>query len=176
MRKLLFLLFTLPLAALTGCLGDNTVSYSDWRKDNTAFYAAAAEKLDDDGQPYYERLTPEWAPEMTLLVRRHRTSPADAMRPMDNSLVNVVYEGKLVDDTVFDNSFSNTDSIYQTRPLNNVAGFWATLTTMAENDSVTVIMPSTAGYGEYGNGSVPPYSTLVFDIKLKKIVAWDAPE
>lgn len=176
MRKLLFTFLTLPLVALTGCLGDDSVSYSDWRAENNAFYLEAAEKLDENGEPYYEKLTPDWAPGLTMLVHRHRQAPANAMRPMDNSLVNVVYKGKLIDDTVFDDSFSLTDSVYQTRPLNNVAGFWATLTTMAENDSVTVIIPSTAGYGEYANGSIPPYSTLIFELKLKRIVAWDAPE
>lgn len=182
MRKILFptaiaSLLLSPMM-LTSCLNDDDSTekdYSEWRKENVAFYNECAEQLDDNGQPYYDKLTLDIASGLTILIHRYNQSPASAMRPMDNSLVNVKYEGKLCDGTVFDSSYSKKDSVYQCRPLDNIAGFWGALTTMAEGDSVTVVIPAAAAYASSSSGDVKPYSTLVFDLKLKKIVSWDSP-
>lgn len=182
MRKILF-----PIAAaslllapqiLTSCLDDNdstSKNYSEWRQVNTAFFQQCLDSVDDDGQPYFERLNPDFATGLTVLVRRHNASPAGAMRPMDNSVCNVVYQGRLYDDTVFDSSYSKADSVYQCVPMDNVSGFWAVLTTMAEGDSVTAVLPASAAYDDKSSGDIKPYSTLVFEMKLKKIVSWDSP-
>lgn len=181
MRKRLF-----PIAAaiavlspvFVSCLDENdkvAKDYSEWRKENNAFFQECLDKTDADGQPYYERLSPAWAPGMTILVKRHNAATPDAMRPMDNSLCAVKYQGRLYTDSVFDSSFNRTDSIYTCRPMDNITGFWAVLTTMAEGDSVTAIIPSTAAYGASSSGAISPYSTLIFELKLKKILSWDSP-
>lgn len=181
MRKRFFPILAVALLILTqtlaSCLDDkdNSTDYTEWRQANETFFEQMAAKKDENGQPYYEQYSPDWAKGVTLLIRRHRQAPPEAMRPMDNSLCNVVYQGKLYNGTVFDSSFAKTDSVYQCKPCNMITGFWATMTTMAEGDSVTVIIPSNAAYGENGISGINPYSTLVFELKLKKIVSWDSP-
>lgn len=174
-----FLLLVIPLLNLTSCIEDeDTGEIKKWRKENRAYYDGLAESVDENGQLEYTRYVPDWATGITILIKQHTPIQPDGIKPMDNSLVDVVYEGKLYDGTVFDNSYSQTaygDSIYRTRPMSNVPGFWAALTTMSPGDSITAVLPSEAGYGGNYSGSIKPYSTLVFEIKLKRIVAWDSP-
>lgn len=172
----------LLMPALSSCLKDKDDGLDTWKSDNDKYFVAQMDTTDAAGQLYYERYTPVWQPGITLLIRWHKR-PADyatRMKPMDNSLVNIKYEGRLYNGTVFNNSYSSTtygDSIYRCRPSALVPGFWAALTQMVPGDSVTVVIPSQAGYGASGHGSsIKPYSALTFDIKLKDIVAWDSPQ
>ncbi len=50
---------------------------------------------------------------------------------------------------------------------------WIATTNMLPGDSVTAIIPYTSGYGISGSNSVLPYSTLIFQIKLDKILSYD---
>ena len=40
---------------------------------------------------------------------------------------------------------------------------------MHEGGEATLIIPSSLGYGSSGAGSIPPYSTLIFEVKLINI-------
>ena len=96
---------------------------------------------------------------------------------MDNSTVDVIYECKYVNGTVLDTSYRNTtygDSIYRCKPSDNIVGFWAMLTNMHVGDSVTCVIPMNAAYG-VSSTSVMPYSTLVYNMKLKAIHSYELP-
>ncbi len=74
------------------------------------------------------------------------------------------------------NSYSTTtygDSIYQSRPNNNIVGMWAALTSMHVGDSVTMVIPAKSGYGASAVGSIKPYSALIYHVKMKSIPAYD---
>ena len=49
------------------------------------------------------------------------------------------------------------------------------LTNMVEGDSCEVIIPAYAGYGEQDRTNIPPYSALIFGIKLVDIPAYEKP-
>lgn len=180
MRKILYpiALFLLAIVCqtLTSCLDNETdIDYNSWRKANDAFFAEKAAETDADGNPIYEQYSPGWSPGITLLIKRHTKSKPGAMKPMDNSLCDVVYRGQLYNQVAFDSSYNKQDSLYRCRPMDNITGFWAALTTMTEGDSITVIIPATAAYGKAGSTGIAPYSVLIFDLKLKKIASWDSP-
>lgn len=168
------------LVSLTSCLKDDEVDYTEWEQANTRF-VAEHEAMTENGAPIYTRLTPSWAPAAFTLVKweNDRSLTAKNLKPMDNSLVNVQYALDDIYGNRIADSYSSTasygDSIYQTRPLDNILGFWHTLTEMRVGDEVTCIIPATAGYGNVQNGSIPPYSTLVYKIKLVSIPRYEVP-
>ena len=76
------------------------------------------------------------------------------------------YEGRLVSGKVFDSSYErNQPAEFE---LNQVIPGWTEgLQLMSEGAKFRFYIPYLLGYGEQGAGpSIPPYSTLVFDVEL----------
>ena len=94
---------------------------------------------------------------------------------MDNSTVAITYELFNIDGKKISDSFANPDRLYISKPSQNIIGVWAALTNMNVGDSVTMVIPSAAGYGESNRTDIPPYSTLVYNIKMKAITAYEMP-
>lgn len=167
-------------AALTGCFNDpesTAEKYREWKEKNEAYVAEQELLTNPDGTPYYRKIVPSWAPDAYALVHWYN-DPAlteNNLSPMDNSTVSITYELFDIEDKRLSDSFSSTDSLYTSRPSQNIVGVWAPLTHMHVGDSVRIIIPYQAGYGEIGNGTINPYSTLVYNIKLKKINAYEIP-
>lgn len=168
------------LTLLSSCLKDEVVDYTEWEKANTNFVVEKG-ALTENGQAVYTRLAPSWAPAAFTLVKweNDRSLTAKNLQPMDNSLVRVKYALDDIYGNRIADSYSATasygDSIYQTRPLDNIVGFWNTLTEMRVGDKVTCIIPAAAGYGNVQTGSIPPYSTLVYSIELVSIPNYEVP-
>lgn len=76
------------------------------------------------------------------------------------------YEGRLVSDKVFDSSYERNQPAEF--GLNQVIPGWTEgLQLMSEGAKFRFYIPYLLGYGEQGAGpSIPPYSTLVFDVEL----------
>lgn len=169
----------LPLLA-TSCLSsdDDNNDYTQWNEKNNAWVAEQEQKTNEDGTPYYKRIVPVWAPGTYVLMHWHKRAAEETrVVPMSNSTVDVKYEGKLLDGTVFDSSYTNVqygDSIARFKPSSTVAGFHTALVNMAPGDSVTIVIPSNGAYGVSGTGSVKPYSALEFDVMMKSIVYFEA--
>lgn len=90
-------------------------------------------------------------------------------QPAANSIVTVHYKGQLVDGKVFDSSIERGKPIEF--PLNRVIPGWTEgLQLMKEGGKATLYIPSQLGYGEQGiPGTIPPNSTLIFDVELIKV-------
>lgn len=167
----------LLLPAVSACIKDDEKDYSEWKKRNEAFVDECRSAVTPDGKPEYESYSPVWLGSSQFVLIKYHTRPvgyADSIHPMDNSTVDIKYQGMLMDSTVFDNSYNRTadgDSIYRCRPNAMIPGFWATLTHLVPGDSVTVVIPARLGYGVSGTTGIPPYSALIFDIKMKRIVS-----
>lgn len=76
------------------------------------------------------------------------------------------YEGRLVSGKVFDSSYERNQPAEF--GLNQVIPGWTEgLQLMSEGSKFRFYIPYLLGYGEQGAGpSIPPYSTLVFDVEL----------
>lgn len=76
------------------------------------------------------------------------------------------YEGRLVSGKVFDSSYERSQPAEF--GLNQVIPGWTEgLQLMSEGAKFRFYIPYLLGYGEQGAGpSIPPYSTLVFDVEL----------
>lgn len=170
--------FLLPLSllGLSACMGDDDYTdYAEWRTENLDYITAAeAEML--GGQKRYEKVVPKWDPATFVLMQWHeRGVNSDDLTPLDNSTISIKYLLRDVRGDTLDSSYSQPDSLYKCKPCEMITGFWAATTTMHPGDSVTAVVPYTSGYGISGSGSVLPYSTLIFEIKLDEIVSYDKP-
>jgi peptidylprolyl isomerase/FKBP-type peptidyl-prolyl cis-trans isomerase FklB len=94
-----------------------------------------------------------------------KSGPSGAATPDRNDLVRVDYEGALTDGTVFDSSFSRGQP-YVTTAEQVVPGWTEALQRMKVGDEWMLYVPPALGYGERGQGDIPPNSVLVFRIKL----------
>ena len=97
-----------------------------------------------------------------------QSGPAGGVSPDRNDLVKVDYEGKLVDTTVFDSSFARGAPAIFT-PEEVVKGWTEALQRMKVGDEWLLYVPPALGYGERGQGEIPPNAVLVFRIKLQDI-------
>lgn len=73
------------------------------------------------------------------------------------------------------NQKMNGDSIYRCLPSNQVLGFAVALTNMHIGDSVQLIIPYNAGYGNNKRANMKPYTTLIYELKLVDIPAYETP-
>lgn len=87
----------------------------------------------------------------------------------DSTEVEVHYEGKLIDGTVFDSSYKRGKSA-TFKPTQVIKGWTEALTMMPEGSKWTLYIPSSLGYGERGSGqTIPGNSTLIFDVEVIKV-------
>ncbi|MDE7421816.1 MAG: FKBP-type peptidyl-prolyl cis-trans isomerase [Muribaculaceae bacterium] len=161
---------------VTSCLGndDKSYDYTDWIYQNET-YMTRMEDTVANGKKVYEKISPVWAPGVYILAQWHndRSLTASKLVPMDNSTCEVVYEGYYVNGTLLDASYNHSsDSIYSCKPNQMIVGFWTMLTNMHVGDSVTCVIPTTAAYGA-SSTRVVPYSTLIYNLKLKAISAYE---
>ncbi len=90
--------------------------------------------------------------------------------PKATDMVVVHYIGTLLDGTKFDSSVDRGEPA--TFPLNQVIPGWTEgIQLMAKGGKAKLVIPSAIGYGPQGNGPIPPYSALVFDVELIDIKA-----
>ncbi len=93
---------------------------------------------------------------------------AGTEHPLATSTVKVDYEGTLIDGTVFDSSIQRGEPIEFA--LNRVIPGWTEgVQLMNEGDIFKLYIPSELGYGAQPAGTIPPHSTLIFEVRLLEI-------
>ena len=90
--------------------------------------------------------------------------------PTVSDKVQVNYEGRLIDGTVFDASARHGDKPAEFRPTQVIKGWTEALTMMPVGSKWQLYIPSELAYGKRETGQIKPYSTLVFDVELVGIV------
>ena len=125
--------------------------YGDWKKQCEDYMAEVAKKegIKELGDGiYYEVLT-----EGTGAI------------PADTNLVSVNYEGKLLNDTIFDSSYQRGEPA-KFRCNQVIPGWIKALTNMPVGSTWMVYIPQEQAYGEREAGKILPYSCLIFKIEL----------
>ncbi|QYN46618.1 FKBP-type peptidyl-prolyl cis-trans isomerase [Gilliamella sp. ESL0405] len=90
--------------------------------------------------------------------------------PKATDRVQVHYTGQLIDGTVFDSSVQRGQPAEF--PVNGVIQGWVeALQLMPEGSKWRLYIPQELAYGAQGAGaSIAPYSTLIFDVELLKVL------
>ena len=89
-------------------------------------------------------------------------------KPTPTDTVEVHYEGKLTDGTVFDSSISRGQPA-SFRLDQVIAGWTEGLQLMSVGSKYRFVIPAALAYGEMGAGTIPPNAVLVFDVELLKV-------
>jgi FKBP-type peptidyl-prolyl cis-trans isomerase len=93
------------------------------------------------------------------------SGPVSGNSPRPADEIKVMYEGKLLDGTMFDSSFQRGAPI--TAPLHNLIPGWTdALTKMRPGDEWEVWTPPSRAYGDEAKGPIPANSVLDFRIQL----------
>ncbi len=128
--------------------------YGPWKQENEEYMAKIAKqeglsKLDNG--VYYEVI-----------------EEGKGEIPADTSRVKVNYEGRLINDTIFDSSYKRNEPT--TFRCNQVIPGWTNaLTHMPVGSKWKVYIPQDQAYGDREAGQIKPFSTLVFTIELLSI-------
>lgn len=86
-------------------------------------------------------------------------------KPTASDIVKVHYHGTLIDGNVFDSSINRGEPI--TFGLNQVIAGWTEgVQLMPVGSKFRFYIPQELGYGSQSVGSIPPYSTLIFEVEL----------
>lgn len=130
-------------------------TYGPWKQENEEYMTKIAKKAGInklDNGVYYEVI-----------------EEGKGEIPADTSRVKVHYDGRLINDTVFDSSIQRNEPT--TFRCNQVIPGWTNaLTHMPVGSKWKVYIPAEQGYGDRKAGPViKPFSTLVFTIELLSI-------
>ncbi len=95
------------------------------------------------------------------------TVPGNSQKPDLNSQVTVHYKGYLIDDSVFESSYSGSAPTF---PLSGVIAGWREgLQLFGKGGKGTLFIPSKLAYGNTAMPGIPTNSVLIFDIHLINI-------
>ncbi|MFH7563718.1 FKBP-type peptidyl-prolyl cis-trans isomerase [Oceanimonas smirnovii] len=124
------------------------------KEEEAAFLAANAERTEvqqTESGLQYEVLT-----------------AGDGAKPAETDTVRVHYHGTFTDGSVFDSSVLRGEPAQF--PVNGVIKGWVeALQLMPVGSKWKLFVPHHLAYGEQGAGSIPPCSTLVFEVELLEI-------
>lgn len=127
--------------------------YGKNRRDGQAFLAANAKK---EGV-----VTLPSGLQYKVLVEGNGVKPASKTEN-----VTVKYEGKLIDGTIFDSSYTRDPQTTDFKPSQVIKGWTEALMLMSVGSTYELYIPYDLAYGEREAGQIPPYSTLIFKVEL----------
>lgn len=185
MKKLLWILTFGFLGAAVGACGDddnsiNLDKYQDWKEQNEAWLEQMEAKKNPDGSPYFEKVVPAWNPGAYILMHyfNDRAQTADNLSPLYTSTVDVRYIGYDCNDEPFDSS--SIDNSYGRLGIRRFAvngliqGWSIALMDMHVGDTAEIIIPYEIAYGTSSSGTLAPYSSLRFNLRLDDIYKYEA--
>lgn len=108
------------------------------------------------------------------LQYKELTSGDGAVPKLDDT-VKVHYRGRLIDGTEFDSSYQRGEPAVF--PVSNLIPGWIeALQLMNVGDVWELYVPADLAYGPGGTSTIPPYSTLVFEMDLQEIIVEETGE
>ena len=92
-------------------------------------------------------------------------------KPLKDQTVEVKYEGKMIDGTVFDSSYKRNPPTSKFRCDQVIKGWTEALQLMPVGSKWELYIPQELAYGERQAGQIKPFSALIFTVELMGIEA-----
>lgn len=185
MKKILWLLAALiAVPFLPACNSDDDDvdlnSYKKWKQQNEDWVMQMQAKKNPDGTPYYQTVIPSWNPKAFVLMHyfNDRAETAGNLSPLYTSTVDVRYIGYNCQDEPFDSS--SVETAYGKPGVrrflcNQVIQGWSiALMDMHVGDTAEIIIPYEIAYNTTYTGTILPYSSLRFNVRLEDIYRYEA--
>lgn len=147
-------------------LTDRSRESEEKRREEVKAIAKDSRKKGEDGVRDAMKRDKELKKSASGLVYKI-TKPGNNVKASEEDAVEIYYKGSLIDGKVFDESKEKT----VTFPLNGVIpGIKEGLQLLGEGGEATLYIPDNLGYGEYDIPGIPAGSTLVFDVRVVKVI------
>lgn len=148
--------------------------YAGWREQNEKFFERQRDSLDADGNFFYQSVRPSWNPAAEVLIHyfTDRDETAANLQPMLTSTVDIIYYARQSNGEPADSSYLQTEygrAVARFEIRKTIKGVAIALMEMHAGDSVQVVVPYTLAYGASTSTSFPPFTTLVFNMRLVDI-------
>ena len=157
--------------------------YTDWEVRNQAYIDSIAEVAKNNPSEWKVirsyKLPSSFTGVNDNIYCKVLEEGTGGISPIFTDVVSVHYRGRLIplydgSEFVFDQSFQGSLNPDVALPvqfaLNAVVTGWTTaLQQMKVGDRWEIYIPADLAYGDYGQSSIPEYSTLIFDITLVDI-------
>jgi FKBP-type peptidyl-prolyl cis-trans isomerase len=114
--------------------------------------------------------TPDSADESDAELQITDTKVGDGEKAVRGSKVTVHYRGTFPDGTLFDSSLTREPLTFKLGARQVIRGWDFGILGMRVGGKRRLVVPPNLGYGERIHGSIPPGSTLVFDVELKQVM------
>lgn len=184
MKKYLFLLMTLIAFVATSCKENDGVTneYDNWQERNQEYFKSVYANA-NSGKAGWKILN-KWSKNDSIIAKPYDQIVIEVLNegkgtecPLYTDSVRIHYEGRLMptslnpEGLVFDCSWTGKYNPNSMVPYKSVAsafidGFTTALMHMHVGDRWRVYIPQQLGYGSSASGSIPAYSTLIFDLTL----------
>ena len=121
----------------------------------------------DDREAYLKKMGIPIDTNMASGLYYFETKAGAGIQPVAGDKVKVHYIGKFLNGAIFDSSYDRNQPIEFTLGVGKVIPGWdEAIALMKEGGTANLIIPSNLAYGATGYGSIPPYTTLIFDVEL----------
>ncbi len=95
------------------------------------------------------------------------TKEGNGEKPGVGKFIKVHYTGKLLDGTVFDSSVNRNEPFQFVLGIGQVISGWDEgLQLLTKGSKAVLYIPYYLAYGDRGAGTIPPFSTLIFEVEL----------
>ena len=103
-------------------------------------------------------------------LKYQKLKSTNGAQAVKGSKVTVTYKGTFVDGKVFDQTPAGAEGLSFELGAHQVINGWDEgIALMKVGESFRLIIPWNLAYGPNGQGTIPPYTTLIFEVTLDKI-------